>query len=236
MLALPLAFCALLLWAVPMVSAQTPLPEPAGYVSDFADVIPPDVEEPFEDALRLFEDETTVQIFTVTVPDLGGTSIEDYAVRLFEQWAIGQKGVDNGVLLLFSLADRRVRIEVGYGMEPYLPDGLVGRILDEHVLPDLRAGDYDLGLLKGARAIAETIANSEYEPGTVRPRSDDTAFARGNAKWILLGVGIFILIIIPAVFWGGILGTGGGRGWGGGGGTWTSGGGSSGGGGFRGGG
>jgi len=193
-------------------------PKPVGYVNDFADVITSDIEAPFEDALRLFEEETTVELVVVTVPDLGGAPIEDYAVRLFSDWGIGKKGVDNGVLLILTVDERRVRIEVGYGMEPYLTDGQAGRILDNDVLPDLKQGNYALGLLKGAQKIAETIKGSDYQPGSVRskPVAQTMPFpVHGDARtWVFLALAAASLYAVSFMarsrsFWfGGLWGAG----------------------------
>lgn len=155
----------------PSAFAQS-IPRPVGYVNDFASIIDADVESQLDAILRQYEEETTVELVVVTVPNLDGTTVEDFAVRLFEAWGIGKKGVDNGVLLLVARDEREVRIEVGYGMEPYLTDGQAGRILDAEVLPDFRSGDYTLGILKGITAIAEAIVDNGYEPGSVRPRSE----------------------------------------------------------------
>lgn len=152
------------------LAAQTAIPEPSGYVNDFATVIPDELQVQLESELRSFDEETSVEIAVVTVPSLGGDTIEGYAIRLFEEWGIGKKDVDNGVLLLLTIEERDVRIEVGYGMEPYVTDGLAGRILDGSVLPGLRAGNYGDGLAAGARALTQSIRESEYVPGDVRPR------------------------------------------------------------------
>ena len=91
------------------------------------------------------------------MPDLGGATIEDYSVRLFEKWGIGKRGEDNGVLLIVAMAERDVRIEVGYGLEGVIPDGKAGRILDEAVLPEFRDGNYALGILNGVYEIRLAI-------------------------------------------------------------------------------
>lgn len=162
--------------AVPLLLLVTPttfaqgIPRPSGFVNDLANVIADGAQAELETALAAFERETTVEVAVVTVPTLGNDTVEGYAVRLFEEWGIGKKGVDNGVLLLLAVQERRVRIEVGYGMEPYLPDGKAGRILDETVIPSLRQNDYTTGLANGARAIVQAIQGSGYEPGSVRER------------------------------------------------------------------
>jgi uncharacterized protein len=104
------------------------------------------------------EQKTSAEVAVVTVRDLGGGSIDDYASRLFEKWGIGKKGKDNGVMLIAAIDDRKVRIEVGYGLEGILPDGKCGEILDTYVLPRFKAGDYGKGLAAGAAEIARAIA------------------------------------------------------------------------------
>ncbi len=144
-------------------------PKPVGFVNDFAGVIPDDTESQLETALQQFEQEQTVEVTVVTVPSLEGDSIEGYAVRLFKEWGIGKKGVDNGVLLLVAVGERDVRIEVGYGMEPYITDGQAGRILDERVIPDLRLDNYAMGILRGIQGIEQAIYASDYVPGQGAP-------------------------------------------------------------------
>ncbi|MBM3942389.1 MAG: hypothetical protein FJ316_05605 [SAR202 cluster bacterium] len=213
------ALALLLLLALVLASAalaQAPLPQPVGHVNDFAEVISSDVEKPLEDALRLFQEETTVELVVVTVPDLGGDTVEQYAVRLFNEWGIGKKDVDNGVLLLLGVQERSIKIEVGYGMEPYLTDGQVGRILDNDVLPDFREGNYSLGITKGMQAMAETIANSDYQPGEVRSRPAERTLPPVNIGvdrlWVLGPLAMFTIYLISFMartrsFWfGGVWG------------------------------
>ena len=200
--------------------ADPPIPQPVGYVNDFAGVFTLDVEAPLEEALRLFEQETTVELVVVTVKDMGGAPIEDYSARLFEDWGIGKKGEDNGVLLILATSEPGVRIEVGYGMEPYLTDGMAGNILDTEVIPDLQQGNYALGLLKGARAIAQTIKDSDYQPGSggSKPPIDrfPLPFQGGARLWLLIGMGMASLYLVSFMarsksiwlggIWGGIVG------------------------------
>ncbi|MBI2916864.1 MAG: TPM domain-containing protein [Chloroflexi bacterium] len=199
------------------------LPEPSGFVNDFADLLAPDVEASLEQALRDLEQETTVELTVVTVSDLGGDSVEGYAVRLFERWGIGKKGTDNGVLLLVARDERRVRIEVGYGLEPYLTDSHAGRILDTEVMPDFRKDDYSLGIIKGARAIAQAINDSTYQPGSVRarPRFEQVTTSLADKLWLLFPLGAFSVYLLAymartkAIWLGGIWGAvvGGTLGW-----------------------
>jgi len=152
---LALAVAALLLGAS-AVAAQT-FPRPQGFVSDFANLIDPADRAALENRLQKLADENGAELAVVTIVSLDGDTIEDYAVRLFEDWGIGQKGVDNGVLFITSLTDQKVRIEVGYGLEPIITDGRAGRILDNEVLPHFREGDYSAGIIAGAAAIEKYI-------------------------------------------------------------------------------
>jgi len=94
----------------------------------------------------------------VTLPTLHDEPIENAANDLFQEWGIGQKNKDNGLLFLIAPNDRKVRFEVGYGLESFLTDGLTGRILDDYVMPDFRNGNMDAGILKGTQAAAQVVA------------------------------------------------------------------------------
>jgi uncharacterized protein len=177
------------------------LPEPRGYVSDFAGVLPADTKGALEEALRLAEQETTVQIAVVTVKDLGGDDINGYAVRLFEKWGIGKKGSDNGLLLITAIAERKVRIEVGYGLEGYITDSRAGRILDESVLPDFREDHFALGIVKGAEALRRALDETGYTSGA-EPSRDGGVTDLGISQpladkiWLIILLGVFSLYAI----------------------------------------
>src|SRR6185436_2536337 len=100
------------------------------------------------------------EMAVVVINSLDGLSVEEFAVKLFELWGIGKKNRDNGLLLLWSTGDRRVRVEVGYGLEGTLPDGKVGGILDTYVMPKFKAGDFDQGLIDGVDALVR-VARAE---------------------------------------------------------------------------
>ena len=146
----------LALWPAWPVSAIT-FPKAQGFVSDIAGLIAPADRTALETRLSTLEKETDAEVAVVTVPDLGGTTIEDYASQLFEAWGIGKKDQDNGVLLIIALRERKARIEVGYGLEPIITDARAGRILDDKVIPKFKNGDYNTGILQGAAAIEEYI-------------------------------------------------------------------------------
>ena len=122
--------------------AQT-FPDPQGYVSDFAGLLSAQGKEQIEGQLSQLEKDTTAEVAVVTVKSLEDSTIEDYASRLFEKWGIGKEGKDNGVLFIIASEDRKVRIEVGYGLEPVLTDSRAGRILDKDVVPFLKKNEYE---------------------------------------------------------------------------------------------
>lgn len=229
----PLACLALLLVAVPGVWAQQPAEQelsqrlsPTGYVNDFAGVFRPEQRQDLEQFLAELERKTTSQVAVVTVPSLEGNEIQDFANRLFERWGIGRKGKDNGVLLVAAIQDRKVWIEVGYGLEPVIPDARAGRILDEHVIPYFKQGDFGGGLSEGARAIAGIIAENagvqvDGAPTRGSPQPGGGSQGIGCLGYIIIAVLILIFIRHPFLFLFLLQilgGGGGGRGGGGGGG------------------
>lgn len=152
----------LLVLATGAAFAQT-FPNPQGYVNDFAELLSSQVREQLESRLSQLDKETTVQVAVVTVKSLEGSTVEDYASRLFEKWGIGKKGQDNGVLFMVAKEERKVRIEVGYGLEAIITDSRAGRILDNDVVPHLKNNDYDKGIVAGVNAI-ETYARGGTPP------------------------------------------------------------------------
>jgi len=213
------------LFAVPL-SAQQPAEQelyqrlnPTGYVNDFAGVFRPEQRQDLEQYLAELERRTTSQIAVVTVPSLEGNEIQDFANRLFERWGIGRKGKDNGALLIAAIQDRKVWIEVGYGLEPLIPDARAGRILDQYVIPYFKQDDYGAGLSEGARAIAGIIAQEagvqlDGAPARGSPQPVGESRGIGCLGYIIIAVLILVFIRHPflLLFLLQILGSGGGGG------------------------
>ncbi|MCG9479474.1 MAG: TPM domain-containing protein [Actinomycetia bacterium] len=133
------------------------IPGYTGYVNDFAGVLDPEVVSRLESLLSKTESETTAEIAVVTVENLQGWVIEDYAIELFEQWGIGKKDKDNGVLLLVAIEERELRLEIGYGLEGAITDVESKRIIDNIIVPRFKQGDYSRGVYEGAEAVASYI-------------------------------------------------------------------------------
>ena len=154
------ALVAFLIAAV-SIALQTTLtaafPQPAGPVTDFADVLSENARAEALAIIRGVEQKTSAEIAIATVTSLDGMSVDEYANTLFHEWGIGQADRDNGVLILIATAERKIRIEVGYGLEPILPDGLAGEIIREEIAPWLRTGEYSTGVLAGVRRVAAIV-------------------------------------------------------------------------------
>ncbi len=183
----------LVLAAIVFTAVASPLlaqtfPQPQGYVSDFAGLLSASGKNRLETQLSLVEKETGAEIAVVTVKSLDGMSIEEYASRLFEKWGIGKKGKDNGVLFLTASDERKVRIEVGYGLEAVITDARAGRILDNEVLPAYKRGDYEAGIIAGINAI------EGYVRSGVPPDADEEAYSSSSEDFSLFGL-IFIAFI-----------------------------------------
>ena len=122
-------------------------------VTDLAHLLPADRAQSLEETLARFEEETGDQIAILTVPTTAGEPIESFALRVAEAWKLGQKGTDNGILLVVASQDRRARIEVGYGLEGAVPDVVAHRVIDEVMGPRFRAGDFAGGLEAATQAL-----------------------------------------------------------------------------------
>lgn len=142
-----------LLLATPQVAMADHLPRPKGYVNDFAKVLSSAEEGSLERELREYEQGSGNEIAVALVEDLDDGDIDDFTARAFEEWKVGKKGEDNGVLLLAAIDDRKVRIEVGYGVEGDLTDGEAGNIIRNAVVPAFRDGDYARGVEEATGAI-----------------------------------------------------------------------------------
>jgi uncharacterized protein len=142
------------------VLAQT-FPKPNGRVNDFANVIDPVTEAEIDRRIDEVEQKTSSEIAVVTVRSLGDMSVEEYANRLFKEWGVGQAKQDNGVLVLVAPNDRIMRIEVGYGLEGILPDGLAGEVIRDNFTPKFKANDYSGGIRDGVIRVADIVEKQQ---------------------------------------------------------------------------
>ena len=145
------------------VAAEIALPELTGRVVDDANILTVADEEAISTELASLEGKSTDQVVVVTVSSLKGLSIEDYGIRLARHWGIGQAGKDNGVLLIVAPVERRVRIEVGRGLEGLMPDALAGLIVTRQILPKFKKGRFAEGITAGVRDINKVLLGDEAE-------------------------------------------------------------------------
>ena len=206
--------------------------KPQGYVSDFAHVIDSRSRAQLESYAGQLERSTGVQMALVTLPSLDGNPIEEVSNDLFRQWGVGKKGKDEGIMLLISVQDHRDRIEVGYGLEPILPDGFDGSIL-RGIRPLLARGAYGQAMISGAVQIGAYVARAKGAQVTPPARAPVENHARSRRVGIpfpviILGIIVLFFLLrggggggfLMGMILGNLLGSGGGRdrdSWGGGG-------------------
>ena len=174
------------------VSLQAQFPQTDGYVNDFADILDGGAETYLENYLATLERDTSAEVAVATVESLDGMTIEEYANRLFEHWGIGDRQKDNGVLLLVAPHDREVRIEVGYGLEGVLPDGLAGDIIRSEIIPEFRADNFPKGIGRGLDRIARIVRRDPA--ASVISESADEGDGRPPLVFVIPFLGSFIFI------------------------------------------
>lgn len=190
-------------------SAQPAVPTLTGRVVDQADLLSPTVETALTQRLAAHEDSTTNQIAVLTIPSLNGEVLEEFATTVFRTWELGQAELDNGVLLLIARDDRKIRIEVGYGLEGELTDRLAGAIIRDEMTPRFRAGDFEGGILAAVEAVIGALEGT-YEESSARsfaaiPETDKIGYVEGIVTTTLL-CGLPLLLALGGVLWFGPLG------------------------------
>lgn len=174
-------------------------------MSDYAGLLDASTKNRLEQLLTEVSQEAGVEIAVVTIPTLGGQSVEEAAVELFAAWGIGKKGKDEGVLLLVAPKERKLRIEVGYGLEGTIPDGLAGEIIRDTITPRFRQGRFAEGIEAGIARIVETIARNKQMqiPVPQSPRLQASASERRTGSVHLVSqatpVLLFSLLLVALI-------------------------------------
>ena len=226
------------------------VPKLKGAVNDYAGIINSNDEEKLEALLRDVEAKTSSQVALLTISSLQGENLEDYSLRVAQEWQLGQKEFDNGVLLLVAFSEKKIRIEVGYGLESIITDAKSGYIIRNYIVPAFKKGDFTSGITNGLLAISGLVTK-EFEITDEQLARYNQQQKAGKQKQIPFGLIIFLFMFIfgglgrrrgglfTALFLGSMLGGGShsrsGSGFGGGFGGFSGGGGSFGGGGASGG-
>jgi Beta-propeller domains of methanol dehydrogenase type len=194
---------ALVLWSLVSIAQNIPKrPNPPKLVNDFAGVLSPDEERRLEQQLVAYDDSTSNQIAIVTVNTLDDYPIEEYSLKILRDWGVGNKNTNNGIVILAAIKDRKLRIEVGYGLEGAIPDITSSHIIQNDLAPSFRSGDYYEGFSKAAASIIKAAAGEYKAPADYNKR-------KSKGRGFPLGAIIFVIIMI-------VLFAGGGRGGGGG--------------------
>lgn len=183
-------------WSCVLLAAETLPPRPEKFFNDYASVVPAGKGRELNERLAAFERETSSQIVVAVFPKLTtDSSLEDFTVRTAKAWQVGQKDKRNGAILFVFVQDRKLRIEVGYGVEGALPDAICKRIISDTIAPHLRKGDYAGGLAAGVNAMI-AATKGEYK-GTGRTRAES---ADQSAPFIAIGIfGFFFLLFLIAM-------------------------------------
>ncbi len=201
-----------IIFAIPLFAFAYPtsFPKATGFVNDTAGMLSASVRQQLENELKNFSESSGYEIAVLTVPNLEGTTVEDFAVRVFEQWKIGDKKLDTGVLFLIARDDRQMRIEVGYGAEPVLTDVQASQILNNIVRPSFKSGNYEEGIRAGIKNIEAALSGS---PIAIVQRENQGGSLGGLLNLfiepiIFIFVGIFFKVIAKVRGWwlGGVIG------------------------------
>jgi uncharacterized protein len=211
-------------------------PAPDRWVTDTAGFLSPGTVQALDQKLELYEKETGHQILVYVGQTTEEYPIEDFAIKVFEAWKVGRKGLDDGLVLFIMAQDRTVRIEVGYGLEGVIPDIIAGRIINDVLLPKIRAGDADAGVRDAVDSVIGTISGPQAAPGQEPEAPSFKWEGKITVKTIFIIIGIILFLILfithPSLaLWLLVNILSGGRAGGGGGGSFRGGGGRSGGGG-----
>lgn len=184
---------ALLLVLPAAAQSKIDFPPLTGRVVDQANLLDPATEQALTEKLAALEASSTDQLVVVTVNSLQDQEIEDYGYQLGRAWGIGQEENDNGALLIVALNERKVRVEVGYGLEPILTDAFSSQVIRNDILPSFRDGDYEAGVIKGVDAL---IAQLSLDPAEAQARAQAAAAEQSDTK----GESIIPLVIIAGLF------------------------------------
>ena len=167
------------------------VPPLKGRVNDYAGMLSSYAEGQLDSLLRDLEKTDSTQLVVITIPSLEGEDLEGFSIKLAEQWKIGQKGLDNGAILLIAKGERKVRIEVGYGLEGTLTDLMAGRIIRNVIVPQFKAGNFDQGVLNGVQAMSGVVRGEYQAPEKIPSRRD----RKGGTHPGIVGLFAFIFLI-----------------------------------------
>lgn len=192
---------AFLLGIAAMPLAALDVPPLKGHVNDYGGMFNTATVQVLDQMLADFEKRESTQIVVLTIPSLKGEVLEEYSIKVAEKWKIGQKKLDNGVIILLPKQERKIRIEVGYGLEGRLTDALAGRIIDNDMKPLFKQGKFDEGIIAGVRSIIQAVKGEYSGAASVQ----EPKKSLWDTQWfppliiiggMIFGIGGIILIMI----------------------------------------
>ena len=189
-----LIISALLFAVVAAFTFAVEVPALTGRINDYADVLNSGTESELTGYLTRLEDQTGIQLAVLTVPTIEDETIESFSMRVADEWKLGQEGKDNGILITLALAEHKIRIEVGYGLEGTLTDAQSSLILRNAIIPEFKEGDYDQGIAAGVSNIVGLILNDE-ELLDEKVLDEDN----GTGMVVLVFMGIWIIFVVSIV-------------------------------------
>lgn len=182
-----------LLWVPGLLALEVPPLKQR--VNDTANMLSASTKQQLEEILGRLEQTDSTQIVLLTIPSLGGEVLEEFSIKVADQWKIGQKGLDNGAILLIAKNDRKIRIEVGYGLEGSLTDLMAGRIIRNVIVPKFKAGNFDQGVIDGVQAMIGVV-RGEYQAPEKIPSRGGPKVKGTNPIFIVFIAFVFIISII----------------------------------------
>ncbi|MGE6446269.1 TPM domain-containing protein [Pseudomonas bubulae] len=193
----------LLLWLFIATAQALTFPALSGRVVDEGQMLTPATREQLTQSLQAHEKATGEQVVVVTVPDLQGMPIEDYGYQLGRAWGIGQKDKNNGAMLIVARDDRKLRIEVGYGLEDRLTDAQASVIINQIITPAFKTGDYNQGISDGVGAILQVLGGTALaEPAYASSQGDGSDFMAEHPGGVMLLFILFVLVVAACQFYG----------------------------------
>lgn len=179
--------------AVYFTAVALEVPYLSGHINDEAHLLSAETVSQLESLLTAYEDSTGNQIALLTISTLDGESLEEFSLRVAETWKLGQKGVDNGALLLIAKDDRKLRIEVGYGLEASLTDAMTSFIIDGVITPRFKQGDFETGIREGLQSMIDVADGTLSEGDITYDSGDEFPMVMFFVVWFSI-VGIFTLM------------------------------------------
>lgn len=179
------------------IKAQATIPSvPTRWVTDKADFLSPETRDELDERLKSYENTTGHQVLVYIGKTIGGEPLEEWAAKTFEAWRVGRKGIDDGLVLFILAEDRKIRIEVGYGLEGVVPDAIASRVIRDILVPGIQSGERDRALREAVSSLLATISGKpEEEPppsGRERPGRPQISIF----EIVLIGLaGLFFLVL-----------------------------------------